>query len=714
MSEPDRPIASPPMTATTAPALAFAPEPSGPGSSSGSDLTTVATTLALAAMLVALPFVTKGGVDMTYATSGNTWADIALTLIGGAITVAGVVRARPGSRSGLAAIGMLAALTALEALSIVWSVTPDVSWLGVNQMLAYLAVFCAAATMARATPTGWPAVIGAIALAATAFCGWALLVKVFPASLAAGNQNGRLQAPFGYWNALGVSAAVGLPCLLWIGSRRGPGTLATALAVPALTLVIAALVLTYSRSADIAAVVAASLWFALVPLRLRAAAIAGVAAVGALIVSVWALLHHALSHDKIAMAQQDHAGHIFGIVCLVVILLVAAVGAGTRFALDHATVSPQARRRRGTVLIGLVALVPVAAIIALALSHRGLTGEISHGIDELKSSSSSTGNTAGRVLQFGSSRPIYWHDAIDVGRHTLLKGAGELGFAVARQRWSTDTLVVNSAHSFVFQTFADLGLLGLIVTAALFLSWAVETVRTLQPWRRWSALANGVRAEREAMISLTAATVAFGVQSTIDWTWFFAGVSVPVLIAAGWVAGRGPLIAPARSAPEPAPSPRRSLLDRPAAAAAVLVIAAIGLLGAWFQWQPLRSAQQLTRAENATTVAGIRGAALSADHLDPLSLAPLTILAALDAATHQPAEQRDELVAATRRQPDNWSTWQALGINDYNARRYQDAINDLQHVVELDISPDFTHNQAAQLIERSQGALAAAASKQGS
>ena len=716
MSELDRPIASGPMTATTAPTRPFAPEPPPPGSAFGSGAATVATTLALAAMLVALPFVAKGGVDMTSASSGNTWADVALTLVGGAITAAGVVRARPGSRSGLAAIAALAALTALEALSILWSVTPDVSWLGVNQMLAYLAVFAAAATTARTTRTGWPAVIGAIALATTAICGWALLVKVFPASLAPGNQFGRLQAPFGYWNALGVNAGVGLPCLLWVGSRRGSGTLASVLAVPALTLVLTTLVLSYSRSADLAAVVAAGLWFALVPLRLRAAAIGAVAAVGALILTLWVLLHHALSDNNIAMSQQDHAGHILGIVCLAVILLIAAVGAGTRFALDHAIVSPQARRRRGTLLIGLVALVPIAAIVALALSQRGLTGEISHGIDELKSSSSSTGTTAGRVLQVGSSRPIYWHDALDVGRHTLLKGSGELGFALARQHWSTDTLFVASAHSFVFQTFADLGLLGLLVAAALFIAWAVETLRTLQPWRRWSALPEGVRREREAMISLTAAVIAFGIQSTIDWTWFFAGVSVPVLIAAGWVAGRGPLAAPARSAaPEraPDPSPRPSLLDRPAAAVAVLVIAAIALFGAWFQWQPLRSAQQISRAESASTIGEIRDAAQSADHLDPLSLQPLTILAALDQAIHQPAAQRDELVAATRRQPDNWSTWQALGINDYNARRYQDAINDLQHVVELDISPDFAHNQAAQLIERSQGALAAAAAKRG-
>ena len=43
------------------------------------------------------------------------------------------------------------------------------------------------------------------------------------------------------------------------------------------------------------------------------------------------------------------------------------------------------------------------------------------------------------------------------------------------------------------------------------------------------------------MIALAAIVVAFGLQSTLDWTWFFAGIAVPVLLCAGWLAGRGPL-----------------------------------------------------------------------------------------------------------------------------------------------------------------------------
>ena len=68
---------------------------------------------------------------------------------------------------------------------------------------------------------------------------------------------------------------------------------------------------------------------------------------------------------------------------------------------------------------------------------------------------------------FGSSRPVYWHQAIDVGEHALLKGVGLLGFADARLRYTTSGSVVSEAHGYLFETFADLGLIGVVVTLGL-------------------------------------------------------------------------------------------------------------------------------------------------------------------------------------------------------------------------------------------------------
>ena len=51
-------------------------------------------------------------------------------------------------------------------------------------------------------------------------CGYALLTKVFPESLAEDEIFARLRAPFGYWNAVGLMAALGVPPLLWLAARR--------------------------------------------------------------------------------------------------------------------------------------------------------------------------------------------------------------------------------------------------------------------------------------------------------------------------------------------------------------------------------------------------------------------------------------------------------------------------------------------------------------
>ena len=83
----------------------------------------------------------------------------------------------------------------------------------------------------------------------------------------------RLQEPFGYWNAVGLTAAMGAIGCMWLGARRTGHALLSALAYPALGLLLLTLLLAYSRGALVALAVGLVLWFAIVPLRLRGAAV---------------------------------------------------------------------------------------------------------------------------------------------------------------------------------------------------------------------------------------------------------------------------------------------------------------------------------------------------------------------------------------------------------------------------------------------------------
>jgi tetratricopeptide (TPR) repeat protein len=664
----------------------------------------VALGFGLAAALIALAFVTTGGFDSSITVSaGDTWAEIVITVIGAGAGAAALLFAARQPAWGVTAVGLFGLLTAYTALSILWSVQPDNSWQAANLTLAYLFTFAGAAALARLAPERWRALLAAIALVSVAISAYALLGKVFPASLAAGDTQGRLETPLGYWNATGAASVLGLAPLLWTFSRRGGSALVRGLAVPATAILISVAVLSYSRTAALVAILVVGGWLAYVPSRLRACAMLALAGGASTVIIAWALGRPALTAANQDLAARTAAGHTFGVV--VVITLVASTAAGVAMALagDRGLVPARLRRLATRALLVGAALLPVIVVLALAASSRGLTGEISHAWSSLTSVNNGVGNGADRLGQLGSSRPLYWSEGITVGEHALLKGVGALGYATVRTRYTKSPRIAEHAHSYLIQTFADLGLLGLAINLALVLAWGRSAAAALALGSRWSGLDPGLRAERAGLFALLLVAVAFGLLSASDWTWFFAGVTVPALLAAGWLAGRGPLARSVGRAPR-----RPPLLSRPAAGAAVALVASLALLGAWLIWQPLRSSQ----ASSAALVAagqGHTGQAFTDAHAaaaaDPLALQPRLVLASLYASIGDQRAARAQLTQAVSLQPENRDSWLALGQYDLAHGQPQRALPSLRRAVALDPTvPETvdTLNQALAAISRRQ------------
>ena len=426
--------------------------------------------LALAAGLCAEAFVTTGGVSLR----ANTWAEVVLTFVGAALCAAALLYSTETRLWGAGSLVLFGALAALTLASISWSVQPANSWVEANRTISYLAAFAGALALARLAPRRWPAVIGAIATLATVLAGYALLLKVYPASLDPGEVLGRLRAPFDYWNAVGLMAALGLPACLWAGARREGNTFLRALTVPAMAVLLVALILSYSRGALLAALIGVALWFALVPLRFRALTMLALSAAGGAAVTLWALDTHPITHDMVPLRARTIAGHSFGLALLLMIVLLAAAGLAAVIAMDQAKLSRRLRRRVGIGLIALAACVPVAGVGLVAASSRGLTGEVSHVWHQLTSTKApGPGNSAGRLVQVSNSRARYWREGLKVGSHDLLRGVGAVGYGTARTRYSQDKLIADHAHSYVIETFADFGLIGLLLSLALLIAWAV-------------------------------------------------------------------------------------------------------------------------------------------------------------------------------------------------------------------------------------------------
>jgi hypothetical protein len=318
-------------------------------------------------------------------------------------------------------------------------------------------------------------------------------------------------------------------------------------------------------------------------------------------------------------------------------------------------------------------------VVALATSSRGLTGEISHQWNTLTNPNSVVFENSSRLGQLGSSRPRYWSQGLTVGEHSLFKGVGARGFGTARTRYSTDALPVADAHSYAIETFADLGLLGVGLSLALLVAWGIAAQRPL--------VAPAVRArehpgERAGLAALLATVVIFGISSLIDWTWFIPGVTIPALLAAGWLAGRGPLHEPVGLSER-----RRSPVRSPAAGAGLVALVAVALAAGWFIWQPLHSADadssaisELLAGHGAQALADARAAVAA----DPVSADALSDLAAVYGGLGNPTAARAELVKATSVQPENPATWIALAQFDLRRGAPKAAISSVSRALALD------------------------------
>jgi hypothetical protein len=641
----------------------------------------------LAGLLCFVTFFAKGGLNLETMTT----TEIVLTLAAGAGCAAAVIVrvAAPRPGYGFWSTGLLAAFAVLTGLSVVWSVAPEASWQDAGRMLAYAAVFGASVALVRIAPGRWPAVLGGLTLAAVIVCSEALLTKIFPGSLARSNTYARLEEPFGYWNALGLMAAMGAVGCLWLGGRRRGHALVSALAYPAMGVLLLTLALAYSRGALAAFALATLLWLCIVPLRLRGIAVLVAGALGAGAVAAYAFSTHALSAEGVELAQRTAAGHRLGALVAVMVIVLAAVGVAVGFSTAREAPSLLARRRAGALLAALVVAAAIAFAGALAHSHRGFTGSISHAVNALTDPNAKTPpNTPGRLTAVASVRARYWKEALEVFDAHPLLGAGAMGYQTARLRYRKAPLVVAHAHGFVVQTLADLGLVGLALVLALFLCWAAAAGRATHPlnrswtawraWRRrpprpgWRPLSDArYTPERIGLLSMLCVVACFGVHSLVDWTWYVPGDACVALICAGWLAGRGPLtakgaLAGAQAIEAPAPRLRlpRSLggIGYPRLALAAAMLAA-ALLAAWSQWQPQRSedARQQALEQLGSSPRAALASARAAVSRDPLSPLATVTLAGVEQATGSPAQARATLQKLVREQPSNPQAWLALG-----------------------------------------------------
>lgn len=430
--------------------------------------------------------------------------------------------------------GALALFAVWTLLSPLWSNAPARALIEFDRVLLYLLALLLFASWPRSA-TSPALLLRSLAAGAVAVCVVGLLTRTLPdlLTIAPAVQKERLSYPIGYWNALGLLAALGCLTCLHLSSCRDEPRAIRVLAAAALPTLAATLFFTFSRG-PLAALAVGLLVYALVarPRLWFGAALAIVPS------SALAL---AISYDAELLASKDPttaAAAAQGHWVLIGVVLCTGLAAGLRLLLTRHEPRPPrvSLGRRGLAYAAGAALIAVTATAAVA--GPSAWGELRDQYQRtVRPDVRQTGDYRDRFTDPGLARLDLWGVAIDAFRAAPLHGQGAGTYEVvwAEQR-PADYLSVD-AHSLVLEVPAELGLVGLLLLAGGSVALLV-------------VLVGRVRDDERGLYGAVLALFAvWGVHAGVDWDWEVPAVTLWLFMAAGCVVAGSGTAAPARAGP---------------------------------------------------------------------------------------------------------------------------------------------------------------------
>jgi O-Antigen ligase/Tetratricopeptide repeat len=580
---------------------------------------------ALVAFLTGAPIVSLSAASGGFFPPAWGWATI-----GFALAAAAVLALADTVELGTVDVVALVALTsflAWIALSLVWSESPTRTVLELQRALVYVAAL--AALLLAVRRSCWRTALAGVLVAVSMLALYGLATRLLPDVF--GYERGgpyQLSRPVGYWNALGLLAAMGVVLALgWAAHARAREVrAAAAAAVPAL---VVTLYFTFSRGAWVGLVIALVVLFVFDPRRSRAAAV--LVAILPFTAAAVALASQSdgLTRANAPLAQAIRDGHRLG---LAIVLLCAG-----------ASVAASAVDRVGSELFRRPNLRPPAGIAALALgavaaagllawgggpgaladrAYDAFVGPPALGKDDLNA----------RLLSAsGNSRADYWRVALETTKTEPLVGTGAGTFELSWYRDRPGHGTVRDAHNIYLEVLAELGPVGLALLVTALAAPLAALARTREPL----AAAGG------------AAYVAYLAHAGLDWDWELPAVT---LAAFGCAAS---VFASARTGSTPLrPGPRAAAL---AASGLVAAAGVAGYLGA------SALADSTSAFENGAYVRA-RESADDAVRLEPWSGHALIALGEAELALGDRDSARRAFRAATTKEPNDWYAWYELAL----------------------------------------------------
>ena len=595
-------------------------------------------------------------------TSRNSVAVVVLW----AIVLASAARFWPASRIPRSAVvsgSLLGAFGLWTGLSALWAASPEKAFNEFDRVFLFLAVFTLVVVAApRGSARRW---LAGLALGLTAVAVIALVSRLFPHSFGDTTQlaqvfptaSKRLSFPVDYWNGLATLVAFAIPCLLYFAAESR--TVVRGLAVAPLPALSATLYLTSSRGGWVAAAIAIVVLMALTSRRWATAGallIGGAASAGAVAVllSRDELVDSPLT-SSVAESQGRSAALLIAGLCAV---------AGVAYALLASVVPapPRASRAASTAFAAVLALVFVAAVFA------------AHPVRRYEHFKEIPPELTGASVQehlfstSGNGRWQWWTSAVDEWQTRPIEGRGAGSYEAWWAEHASIPAFVRDAHSLYLETLGELGLVGLALLLAFFVSCLVAGARRL---------AGRTEGERAAVAALLALVGAFLFEAGIDWMWELTVVSVVAILALGLLTG--PATEPEFSGLQAVETRR----GRPVFRIALAAIA-FGLIVA--EAIPLLANMEVRKSQDSVNSGNLVEAldqAESARSIQPWAASPYLQLALVQELGGRTDEALVSIETALEHDQSDWRLWLVAARIQTKAGEIADARQSLAKAREL-------------------------------
>jgi hypothetical protein len=541
------------------------------------------------------------------------------------------------SRVELVYLGLVGAYVGWIALSIAWSVGVSGTVQEVERALVYATGALAFLVVARRGHIRL--LLGAILVGLTGIAVYALVTRLFPASLSTDEFAGyRLSTPIGYYNGLGVLCAIAL--LLAVGFvAEGTSVATRAVAGASVPILAATLYFTFSRGAVAALAVAALFTIVVSPTRLRFVTTILVLAVPTIVAVLLARDSFALTHLGATLSRTQHEGHRLALWLLLLAIASAALAVGLHFA-ERRQISPRVRQVYATVL---VALAVCAVLVGLIVG--GGPVKIAHRAYDRFSAEPVVGqNLNERLTQFsGSWRIDFWRVAWHEFEAHPATGTGAGTWESYWYEHRGDSKQNSTeAHSLYIEALGELGVPGVLLLLAM----------VLVPF---AALA----ARRKPFVAIAAGAYAcLLVHAGTDWDW-----ELPAVMLAGTWCGLAALVE--RREDEPVVELGRR--GRGAVLAASVVFGAFAFVGLVGNLAAASSTTALLTRNPEKAARDARRATAWA----PWAADPWSLLAQAELGLNRKQAAIADAREAIEREPRDFRNWQLLAAITVGAEHLQ-------------------------------------------